>query len=263
MAGQAAREGFRDNAATTPIALAATGMLAIAMCPAHAGPSLTIAPASGEQDVIDDLGGNVPPAGLPLGLTGYTTQSWLAGTPPSAQLVDGPNLMAGGAGDYTFTFLGKGDAAHHDIVDITMPGGATGSFDNFDGLFSSLTLHATGAGEIQFTFQDLTDGAVISSSPSSANNNFAASYFLGVAGSSHCIDDTDPHVTCDGIADALTGPSGTAFIGLSDDPWNGPAGDHDFQDLGLRVTTPEPVSLALLGSALAGLGFVRRRRRQV
>lgn len=47
-----------------------------------------------------------------------------------------------------------------------------------------------------------------------------------------------------------------AYVGLSDLP---AVGDHDFQDMGVRISVPEPGSLALLGAALGGMAWVRRR----
>jgi hypothetical protein len=224
---------------------------------AHAGPVLSIVPASGEQDAIDDLGGNVPPAGLPLNLSGYTSESWAAGTP---HLVAGPNLMAGGAGNYAFTYLGKGNATNHDTITITVPGGATVHFDNTTTpLFTTANLLATGAGEITFTYTDITTGAAISDSPSVATNTFNASYLLGIAGSTNCTDTTDPNVSgCNGLGSPLTS-GGVAYVGLSDLPWNN-VGDHDYQDLGVRVAAPEPITLSVLGVGLVGLLAARKRR---
>jgi hypothetical protein len=51
-----------------------------------------------------------------------------------------------------------------------------------------------------------------------------------------------------------------AFAGLTDR--HGELGDHDFQDMGVRISveTPEPGTLALLGVALSGLAVARKRR---
>lgn len=66
------------------------------------------------------------------------------------------------------------------------------------------------------------------------------------------------------------GPNGEAagmcnvvFAGLADLPRVDAAGnvlDHDYQDMGVRVSVPEPGSIFLLGSGLLGLAGLRKRK---
>ena len=54
--------------------------------------------------------------------------------------------------------------------------------------------------------------------------------------------------------------SGSAvYAGLTDLP-SGLAGDHDYEDLVVRVSVPEASNLLLLSAGLLGLGLARRRR---
>lgn len=58
------------------------------------------------------------------------------------------------------------------------------------------------------------------------------------------------------------GAGNVAYLGLADQTVS-PTGDQDFQDLTLRVSVPEPGSVALLGVGLLALVFIYRRKAMV
>jgi hypothetical protein len=107
----------------------------------------------------------------------------------------------------------------------------------------SFFLHA---GLIPFMYRtgegvDLENDTTGNGNPDPNSGNLPG-YFLGI----------DPYRT--------GGPFATegkyAYAGLSDLP---ASGDHDYQDMGVRISVPEPASLALVALALGGLAWMRRR----
>jgi hypothetical protein len=68
------------------------------------------------------------------------------------------------------------------------------------------------------------------------------------------------------IADAAPTPATTSIGvtgGVTYDLWNSAAnGLPEVLQTDLAISTPEPASITLLGSALIGLGWLRRRRRK-
>jgi hypothetical protein len=219
--------------------------LAICAGPALAG-TISILPQAGAQDLVDDAGGNSPPWGVPLGLTGYSSIGATTGS---------PNLVLT-AGTYQFTYLGKGNASDHNTFVVSGPGGFT--FDNrTTALGTTFRYTVGGTGDLLFTYSNLTQGTSIADSAASSNT---IDYALYMAGSHGCGASTNP--LCLG-GTPLTGPGTTAYIGLADRPFTG--GDHDFQDLGVKVASvPEPLTWALMIMGFGGVGAMLRspRRRQ-
>lgn len=218
--------------------------LSLALCAgsAMAAGTISISPQSGGQEIIDDLGGNVPPAGLPLGVTGYSS---LASTGTA------PNLLLT-PGDYEFTYLGSGNAQDHDTFTV-----GTHTFDNTStAVGTSFRINVGAAGDLAFVYSNLTAGTSIADSGPAS---LAISYGLFMQGSTGC---TGISPLCTG-GTPLTGPGTTAYIGLADLPVGT---DHDFQDLGVRVdVVPEPVTWAMMLLGFGGVGALLRgqRRRQV
>jgi hypothetical protein len=101
-------------------------------------------------------------------------------------------------------------------------------------------------------FQYITGDGLFTLTNDGTNNpdphaTASAGYFLGV----------DPY-----LATGTFQESGTAvYAGLTDrgTPVGSPPIDHDFQDMGVRISVPEPGSIFLIGIGMVGLAFGRRK----
>ena len=108
-----------------------------------------------------------------------------------------------------------------------------------------------GGGWVPFQFVT-GNGVTLTNNGTDGNppdNSDLPGYMLGV----------DPY-----LATGTFQTEGTAvFAGLADLPRSIGGvilGDHDYQDMGVRISVPEPGSIFLLGAGLMGLAFGRRRQ---
>jgi len=246
---------------------------------------LTIIP--GVQEAIGDPGGSAPYPTTPGQVPGAGLPTVLGGWPPGTGFAtdtgpapgfghdgisgyDGSYLKLDQAGDVTFQFLGKGDAADHDIFQLYIGNAWETIFDNRSSPTTGVSgnppqytgysvTHFLAAGLIPFQFVNLDAGFTVGNVGSTSttydpvNNNHpnkhdnpdGAHFFLGV----------DPY-----LANGQYDTSGRAvFAGLTDRGYL-VDGDHDYEDLVVRISVPEPGILALLMAGLLGFGVLRRRQ---
>jgi len=236
----------------------------------------------------------VPGAGLPTDLGGWPNNFPSPGTYPPGFALD--TDLPPGLGNYgisgwdasylkliglgtgttvTFQFMGKGDAVDRNLFQLFLGGawttvfdtqgshgtcGASGSSPVIDcspaGSSVSFMLAASDlfAGDlIPFQFVNLTTpGTAINDgtnniSPEDPPYPSQGGYFLGC----------DPYLATGAYQDTCN----AVYAGFTDRGFTAQGvGDHDYEDLIVRVSVPEPGSLLLVGAGLLGLAGLRHRK---
>ena len=130
-------------------------------------------------------------------------------------------------GTYRFTYVGHGDAVDHDTFTV-----GANTIHWYDPIGANFVYTVTAAGDLPFAYANLTTGYSISDSAFSPIQNLAYGLFFGPK-------------------------PGIAYIGLTDLPY---PGDHDFQDLGIRISIPESPTWAMMLVGFAGLGYAAFHR---
>ncbi len=237
------------------------------------------------QENIGDPGGtlytNGPTAGASAGPGMPTINGgWPAdpnmgvdmGSPPGAGNTgisgwDASYLNLTQASNVTFQFTGKGNASNHNQFWVYTGAAWTMLWDNQSNSNGTCGTNGTSlncpfagseqtyffdAGLVPFLFADLSNGQNAvndgANNPSPDQTGLGG-YFLGC----------DPYMISGSYPPAQN-TCNAVYAGFTDGGVPGRPGDHDYEDLSVRVTVPEPGSLFLLGAGLLGFAGVRRRK---
>ncbi len=205
-----------------------------------------------------------PGQSIPTGTNGFVNATLNASTTGLYTFVFGPNALPGatGYGNAGFTnefWVGTSRAAAEAAGDYFCNHGCAplGLADSTVGQSFSYDMTATGAIPYGFTyFRQSSSRTILNGDSVSTIDATGAAVVDGavIVETATSFGDLGPSFG------ANAGPNPQAYLGLSDENYLGGSGDHDFQDLTVMVYTPEPMSMALLGFGLVGLGAIRRRK---
>lgn len=224
-----------------PIA-GATLAFALVSLPAQAG--LSISPVPGTTDTWDTEAGQ----SIPTGTAGY---------------VGGTLVVTGGA--YTFTY---GPA--------TLLAGATGHGDSIlpDEFWVGANEAAAEAAGHVFCTQAGDASCGVNALATTVGQSFTLllapgpvsfGFEFGTNNANELLNgqtnDLGAYLAQIGLGTTANASDGRqAYLGLSDRAY--PSLDHDFQDLTVQVTVPEPITLSLFGAGLAAGAVAMRRRKK-
>ena len=178
--------------------------------------------------------------GKPVTFSGYSSGDIL-GTGPVSSGLENSTLFADFTGTLSVTFLGK-EASHLDKYTFTLGNLTTMTISNTDPVPTTIS-GVVNAGALNFTFKDVTDGAVVTNGVAN-QSGYASFAVLGTFRDSVFTPNT-------------AGGAYTYVLGFND----GDRGDADYDDLVVGINLTPVAAVPETADLCADVRGARRRRR--